>query len=298
MKKTVIVDAPGKVNLALDVTGKRPDGYHTIDTIMQAVDLCDTVTISRMSGKGIYISCDRQMIPCDETNYAHIAARKFFERFGQPDTAISIDIQKRIPVQAGLAGGSADAAGVLVGLNALFGTGADRGTLCEIGVQVGADVPFCIVGGTRRARGIGNEFTPLPPLPACHILIAKPGPGMSTPESYRRYNERGVKRRPDMPALLRQLEAGELRAFARGMVNVLEEVADLPEIPFLRERMCEAGALGALMSGSGSAVFGIFEDRGPAKHCMRRLYSHAEAVFLSRAVTYGAVVLDLLDREP
>lgn len=239
-----MVDAPGKVNLALDVTGKRPDGYHTIDTIMQAVDLCDTVTISRMSGKGIYISCDRQMIPCDETNYAHIAARKFFERFGQPDTAISIDIQKRIPVQAGLAGGSADAAGVLVGLNALFGTGADRGTLCEIGVQVGADVPFCIVGGTRRARGIGNEFTPLPPrqppYPHCQAR-----PGMSTPESYRRYDERGVKRRPDMPALLRQLEAGELRAFARGMVNVLEEVADLPEIPFLRERHVRKAARSA-----------------------------------------------------
>lgn len=291
--KSIVVDAPAKINLSLDITGIRENGYHNIDTVMQSVGLCDTVTISRMSGQGLYISCNQPRIPCDETNYAHIAASRFFERFGRPDTAISIDIQKRIPSEAGLAGGSADAAGVLVGLNGLLDVGADVETLCGLGLTVGADVPFCIMGGTRRARGVGEEFSILPALPPCHILIAKPAAGISTAESYRRYDRSGARRRPDTDRLVHCLEQADLQGLAKGMYNVLSEVAELPAIEEIRAVMLACGALGAMMTGSGSAVFGLFTSRGQAKHCLRKLYGLAEGVFLTRPVGYGAVVLDM-----
>ena len=279
--KSIVVDAPAKINLSLDITGIRENGYHNIDTVMQSVGLCDTVTISRMSGQGLYISCNQPRIPCDETNYAHIAASRFFERFGRPDTAISIDIQKRIPSEAGLAGGSADAAGVLVGLNGLLDVGADVETLCGLGLTVGADVPFCIMGGTRRARGVGEEFSILPALPPCHILIAKPAAGISTAESYRRYDRSGARRRPDTDRLVHCLEQADLQGLAKGMYNVLSEVAGLPAIEEIRAVMLACGALGAMMTGSGSAVFGLFTSRGQAKHCLHLRMSKAMRPFIS-----------------
>ena len=157
LKKTVIVDAPGKINLSLDITGVREDGYHEIDTIMQAVDLRDTVTITRMSGKGIFISCDRPRVPSDDTNYAHIAARLFFDRFGLDASAISIDIQKRLPMQAGMGGGSADAAGVLVGMNALFEVGADMETLCRLGRRLVRMCRSALWAGFSGPAGLGNS---------------------------------------------------------------------------------------------------------------------------------------------
>ncbi|MEM1486116.1 4-(cytidine 5'-diphospho)-2-C-methyl-D-erythritol kinase [Oscillospiraceae bacterium PP1C4] len=293
MKKTVVVDAPAKINLSFDITGVREDGYHNVNTIMQTIDLYDTVTISRSERNGIFVSCDRQRVPCDETNYAHIAARKFFEAFDISGAGITIDIQKCIPVQAGLAGGSADAAGVLAGLNVLFDVNANVDTLCDIGVQVGADVPFCIIGGTRQAQGIGEQFTKLSELPKCHIVVAKPQMGLSTPLSYRRYDKYGVEHHPDIDYLVKQLRIGNLKDFASSMYNVLEEVADLEDIPIIRNKMIGSGALGSLMSGSGSAVFGIFDSRVPAKHCMHRLYDFAQSVFLAQPVSHGAVVVDV-----
>lgn len=293
--KSIVVGAPAKINLSLDITGVRENGYHNIDTVMQSVGLCDTVTISRMSGRGLYISCNQPRIPCDETNYAHIAASRFFERFGRPDTAIAIDIQKRVPSQAGLAGGSADAAGVLVGLNGLLNAGADLETLCELGLTVGADVPFCIVGGTRRARGIGEKLSLLPTIPPCHILIAKPAAGISTAESYRRYDRAGARRHPDTDRLAHCLEQADLQGVTKEMYNVLSEVADLPAIEEIRAAMLACGASGAMMTGSGSAVFGLFVSRGQAKHCLRKLYGLAEGAFLTHPVGHGAVVLDTRD---
>ena len=295
MYRTAVVDAPGKINLSLDITGVREDGYHSLNTIMQSVDLCDTVTITRLEHPGIYISCDRPRIPCDETNYAHIAARKFFDWFGLGNPGIAIDIQKRLPSQAGLAGGSADAAGVLVGLNTLFEAGADPDVLCRIGKEVGADVPFCILGGTRQAQGIGDEFTVLPAMPHCFILIAKPEAGISTPEAYRRYDQRGVQNRPDIDYLIRQLRIGNLRDLASSMYNVLEEVADLEILPVIERKMIGAGAFGCMMSGSGSAVFGIFDSRSRARHCMRKLYDFCEGIFICHPVDKGVAVLDLRD---
>ncbi|MBC8586145.1 4-(cytidine 5'-diphospho)-2-C-methyl-D-erythritol kinase [Youxingia wuxianensis] len=292
MKKNVVVNAPGKINLSLDITGIREDGYHNIDTIMQSIDLGDTVTISKMDSPGVFISCDRPRVPCDESNYAHIAARMFFDEFHIPSQGIAIDIQKRIPIQAGLAGGSADAAGVLVGLNTLFDVNADEQTLCQLGVKVSADVPFCIVGGTQHATGIGNQFNRLPDLPKCYLVIAKPTMGISTKDSYRRYDKYGAEHSPDIEYLIKQLHIGNLKDLASSMYNVLEEVADVEDIHIIRNKMIGTGALGSLMSGSGSAVFGIFDNRTLARKCMKKLYGVAQGVFLARPVPYGAVVID------
>ena len=292
LKKTVIVEAPGKINLSLDVADRRPDGYHNIHSVMQAIDLYDTITLSRMSGSGIYVSCDRTRIPCDENNLAHIAARCFFEAFQiEEPGALSIDLRKRIPSEAGLAGGSADAAGVLVGLNTLYEIYASPIVLCRIGTQVGADVPFCILGGTCEVRGIGDKLEPIAPLPRCNIVIAKPPEGISTIEGYRRYDALTPPPRADVRTLIRHLQCGDLKGIAASMQNVLEQAANLESVSQIKQQMLETGALGAAMSGSGSAVFCIMESRTLAKRCMHKLYDRSEGVFIVRPDAHGARVV-------
>lgn len=291
MKKNVVVEAPAKINLFLDITGKRADGYHLLHSAMQSVDLCDTVTLSRISGAGIYISCDRARIPCDENNLAHVAASRFFKDFGiGRDFGLSIDLKKRIPAQAGLGGGSTDAAAVLVGLNAMFEIHADREKLCRIGAKVGADVPFCIRGGTMRVTGVGEELSALSPMPECQIVLAKPVRGVNTADAYRRYDELSAPPRAEGERLLNSLDCGNLAVLAGSVSNVLEAACPVPEVGLLKERMCRFGALGAAMSGSGSTVFGIFDSRPLAKRCMRKLYELSESVFLVRPISRGVMV--------
>lgn len=291
MKKTVVVEAPAKINLFLDITGRRSDGYHSLLSVMQSIDLCDTVTLSRISGQGIFISCDRARIPCDENNLAHAAASRFFEAFGiERDFALAIDLQKHIPLQAGLGGGSADAAAVLVGLNAMFEIHASREKLCQVGVQVGADVPFCIRGGTMCVTGIGEGLTALSPMPVCQIVLAKPGRGVNTADAYRRYDQLSPPPRLDGQTLIKSLDFGDLASLASNVGNVLEAACAVPEVGLLKERMMKFGALGAAMSGSGSSVYGIFDNRSLAKRCMRKLYDMSESVFLVRPVARGVMV--------
>lgn len=295
MKKSVVASAPGKINLSLDITGILTNGYHEMDTVLQAIDLCDTITVKKRVQDGILIFCDRPRVPCDETNHAYIAALKFFDTFGIDDRGIEIDICKRVPVQAGLGGGSADAAGVLTALNVLYEVNADLEILCRIGVTVGADVPFCLAGGTRRARGIGEQFEQLPALPDCLLLIAQPASGISTPESFRCYDRLVGVRHPDVESLVRAIKAGNVKEAASHLGNVLEDTAGLREIPELKSMMLSAGALGSLMSGSGSAVFGIFESRWLAKRCMRKLYNQANCVLLAHPVPHGAEVIQIVE---
>lgn len=293
VKKTVVVEAPAKINLFLDITGKRADGYHLLHSVMQSIDLSDKIILSRMSGRGIYISCSRARIPCDENNLAHRAASRFLEAFGlKPDFALSIDLEKSIPSQAGLGGGSSDAAAVLVGLNAMFGIHADREALCRVGLPIGADVPFCIMGGTMGVTGIGERLEPLAPMPDCEIVLAKPEQGVDTASAFRAYD--ALKSRPQIPgkeALLQSLDTGDLNGLASGMGNVLEAACPVPEVRQLKERMLQAGALGAAMSGSGSAVYGLFDKRPLAKRCMRKLYELSESVFLVRPIARGVRVV-------
>lgn len=268
------IPAHAKINLSLDVLGKRPDGYHELKMIMQTVELHDTVSINTSAGDGISLKCKGSWVPEDKTNTAWKAAALLAGRYGIKD-GISIAIDKEIPVAAGMAGGSADAAAVLKGLNELFSLGLDLGTLKEIGRLVGADVPYCLEGGTRLAEGIGERLTELPDFSGVEVLLINPGISVSTAWVYGnlKAEQIGSEERPETDTLIGALSAHDTAAVARNMKNVLERVT-IPRHPVIREakdRLLELGALGSMMSGSGPTVFGIFADRALAARAMNRL---------------------------
>ena len=267
------VKAFAKINLFLDITGVNEIGYHLLDSVMQSVTLCDELELERTESGEIEISCSVADIPCDETNIAHKAARLFFEKTGEINQGLKIAITKNIPHQAGLGGGSADAAGVLVALNELYGNRLTEAELCEIGVKVGADVPFCIVGGTKRAQGIGERFAAASPMPECKIVIAKPDFGVSTVKAYGDYDLLKNPQRLDISDLLIALQNGDLSALAGSLHNAFEQVVLNDEIGRIKSIMSSCGALGSLMSGSGSAIFALFSDEAGARACLDALQS-------------------------
>lgn len=277
--------AYAKINLYLDVLGKRADGYHNIQSIMQTVGLYDTVSVEFLPGdvREIGIVCDDAAVPCGEKNIAYKAAARYLDRVGL-DGVCRISIEKRIPMEAGLAGGSADAAAVLRLLNGLCGNALTVGELCKVGATVGADVPFCIVGGTALTEGIGEVLRPVGPMPEAYVVIARGGEGVSTPAAYRAidetYGDRLGEEHGDVVAVCDALRRGDLRALCGEMVNVFEGVV-LPVHGIARrakETMLACGAVGAMMSGSGPSVFGIFEDIADAEKAAKALREFAERV--------------------
>lgn len=261
------VPAHAKINLSLDVLGKREDGYHELRMIMQTVHLHDKVLIETTKEAGIALECDSKWVPLDSRNTVWKAARLLMEHCGIK-SGIKIKIKKRIPVAAGLAGGSADAAAVLKGLNKLFSAGLDQFRLKELSKQVGADVPYCIEGGTKLAEGIGERLTPLRDFSGVDIVLVKPKIGISTAWVYGNLNVSGIMQqdRPDTELLISALTTGNLPTIAGHMRNVLE-VVTIPKYGIIREakeRLMKAGALGSMMSGSGPTVFGIFSDTAAA----------------------------------
>lgn len=269
MKVTVL--APAKINLTLDVLGKRDDGYHEIDTIMQTVDIHDRVTVEKGKVKKLTLTLSDPNLPADERNTAVKAARAFSESVGVSVEDISISVEKQIPQQAGMAGGSADAAGVLWGLNRLFGGPLSVEELCAVGVKVGADVPFCVLGGAARATGIGEVLTPVSPLPTTTVLVIKPDACVSTAAAYAAIDSCTIARRPDNAAMLQALETADLPAVGKNLCNVFEEAIGLPEPAVIREAALSHGACGCMMTGSGSAVFALFADAENAKACQAQL---------------------------
>lgn len=294
MGKPLVVGAPCKVNLSLDITGVRQDGYHHLRSVMQTVGLYDYLLISESDYRGVFIECDREQLSCDTTNTAFRAAKAFFSAAGIGKYAVKLEIIKNIPMQAGLGGGSSDAAAALIGLNEMFQTGFSVDALCKIGLQVGADVPFCIQGGTMLCEGVGEVFTPVRALDEdCFILIAKPEKGISTLSSFKKYDRyQGERYHPDTEALLAALQAGNLAACAQKLGNVLEQVSGLPEIGRFKEEMLSFGALGASMTGSGSAVIGIFDNKRAVRRAYRKLMDNASAIFITQPVPFGARVMD------
>lgn len=269
----VAVKASAKINLLLDIVGKRGDGYHLLQTIMQSVDLRDTVTVS-LTGEpgGIRLSCSgNDDIPLDERNTAHKAATRFFKETGTENPGISIKIKKKIPSSAGIAGGSADAAAVLLALNSIFHGVASDEQLFNIGEKIGADVPFCLHGGTMLAEGIGTILSPLPDMPSCFIVLAKPEAAVSTLRAYGEFDKLSEVNHPELEAMTDAVRAGDLKAVCSHMGNVFEQSINLPEIAKIKELMLSFGAVGACMSGSGPTVFGIFESRDDAQHCCAEL---------------------------
>lgn len=267
--------AYAKINLYLDVTGIRDNGYHNIKSIMQTVDLHDEITVESLFADEvtaqIELTCSEPAVPTGEKNIAYKAALAFFREAGISSYSCRIHIGKHIPMEAGLAGGSTDAAAVLRGLNKLYGEPFDMDSLCTVGARLGADVPFCIRGGTYLCEGIGEVLTPLPSMPDCHVVVARGGEGVSTPVAYRLVDEKWdrdfTKSGGDYDSLYGALDRGDLCGMADFMYNIFEDVI-LPDHTVasrLKEIMQECGAVGAMMSGSGPSVFGIFESPEDAK---------------------------------
>jgi 4-diphosphocytidyl-2-C-methyl-D-erythritol kinase len=265
MEDTVMLKALAKINLGLDVLGRRENGYHDVKMVMQTIYLYDNVTISKTEEPGIQIESNLFYLPVDENNIAYKAAKKLMDEF-QIQEGVRIVLEKHIPVAAGMAGGSSNAAAVLVGMNRLFSLGLSQEELMERGVSLGADVPYCVMRGTVLAEGIGEILTPLPPLPKCYVLIAKPGISVSTKQVYEKLDSKEIEEHPDIDGILDGLEHGDLQKIANSMGNVLEKVTieDYPIIEDIKRTMKEAGALNAMMSGSGPTVFGLFEDKKAA----------------------------------
>ncbi len=283
--KTLSLSAHAKLNLTLDITGVREDGYHLLRSVMHTVALHDRVTVTAgpAGETGVSLTADKPFIPTDGRNTAVQAAGAFCRAAGLA-LEVRIRIQKRIPVGAGLGGGSADAAAVLHALDRL--TGARLGTerLCEIGLGVGADVPFCVLGGAAEAAGIGEKLEPLPCLPQMPVVLVKPRLGVSTPLVYREFDRTGPGKKPDNDRAVRALREGNAAELCRACGNVLMPAAAAirPEIPGLCERLRALGAAAAEMTGSGAAVFGLFFREEDAAAAARELRGGRETVILTR----------------
>ena len=274
---------PAKLNLALDVLGLREDGYHEIETVMQAISIYDELTIRRRAERGITLSSSLPFLPLDARNLAYRAAVAFFEEIEVEDYGIEIAMKKRIPVGAGMGGGSANAAGVLLGLNRLYGAKLSMEQLSRIGLRLGADVPFCLLaGGAALACGSGEKLTPLPSMPHCTLVVAKPKASISTPVLYQKYDSCGTRRHPDCAALSREM-GGDLRRVAALCGNALEQAAaqSVPMIATMAEQLTKLGAIKAVMTGSGSAVFGIFVHNGAARAATLWLRKEHPGCFVS-----------------
>lgn len=259
---SLVLNAKAKINLYLDVTGKRADGYHLLETVMHTVSLCDTVTLTKTGRSGIEISCSDPLIPCNEKNIAYKCAAAFFDKTGISSGGVSIDIIKRIPSQAGMGGGSADGAAVLTGLDRLFETGLSEGELISIGARIGADIPFCIKGGCGYCTGIGEIIEPLPAICGC-VLIGKGQAGISTAEAFGKIDSLGSG--IGIPGIKKIFgNVSSLTDIASYCRNIFDDVTSLEEVTDIKRIMTENGAVCSAMTGSGSAVFGLFESENVA----------------------------------
>ena len=280
----LIIEAYGKVNLALDVIRKRNDGYHDINTIMQQIDLKDIVTIKDRE-KGIKIECNNPEVPVDSSNLVYTAWEKMKEK-AKIDRGVHIIIEKNIPVASGLAGGSTDAAAVLKGLNKLWKLNFSKKELMDIGVSIGADVPYCIMGGTALAEGIGEKLKILKSFSNKLILLANPGISVSTAHVYNSLRLDKIEKSPDMDMLVQAVENDDIYTLAKNMGNVLEQVTveEFSQIKTIKEDMIRYGALGSLMSGSGPTVFGLFDDEKKLMKCKEYLEKKVAKVIITKTI--------------
>lgn len=282
--------AMAKINLGLDVIGKREDGYHEVRMIMQTIKMYDMLEIRRKSSPGISLSVNLPYVPCDERNLVYRSAKLLMDEFGVKE-GLTMKLAKTIPVAAGMAGGSSDAAAAFVGVNRLFRLGLSRKELMERAVQIGADVPYCIMRGTALAEGIGEKLTELPPMPDCYILIGKPAVNVSTKTAYENLNLEKIGKRPDIDGMIRDIRNQDLYTMTEKMENVFEPgiVEKYPVIGEIRDFMTKRGAIKAMMSGSGPTVFGIFDDAGRVRSAAKALKASglARTVFATRTYNPG-----------
>lgn len=280
----ISLKALAKINLGLDVVRRREDGYHEVRMIMQTIHLYDRLDIKRTQEPGIQIQTNLSFLPVNENNLIYKAAKLLMDEFSITD-GVSVKLDKRIPVAAGMAGGSTDAAAMLIGVNRLFSLGLTKRQLMERGVQIGADVPYCIMRGTALAEGIGEALSPLPPMVKCPVLIAKPSISVSTKFVYQNLKLDDTTIHPDIDLLIDDIKAKNLHDIAAHMGNVLETVTipNYPVIDEIKKHMLSNGAVGAMMSGSGPTVFGLFDDEDTAKKAYKAMRSShlARQVYLT-----------------
>lgn len=266
-----IKKAYAKINLGLDVIGRLENGYHEVKMIMQTVGIYDVLTLKKISN-GITVTTDNGELPTDDNNLIYKAAKLMMERY-HISQGVSIHLEKNIPIAAGMAGGSTDAAATFLGMNELFDLGASEEELRELGVRVGADVPYCIMGGTALAEGIGEKLTRLPAPPDCCLLVAKPDINVSTKYVYEHLDAEGVEVHPDIDGMIEAIHKGCLEGIVTRLGNVLEVVTvkKYTVIEQIKQSMLDFGAMGSLMSGSGPTVFGLFEKESEAKKALEHI---------------------------
>ena len=255
--------AYAKINLGLDVLRRRPDGYHEVKMVMQTVNIWDLLTFKKTEEPGIFLKSDKEELPVGKDNLIYKAAAAIFKEYGVQSFGVQIALKKQIPIAAGMAGGSTDAAAVFHGLNELFGLGMSLQDMQGIGVRLGADIPYCLMGGTALAEGIGERLTALPPPPDCHLVVAKPDIDVSTKFVYENLHAERLKDHPDIDGMTQAIRSRSLAGITVRMGNVLETVTvrAYPVIDQIKKKMLESGAENALMSGSGPTVFGLFTDK-------------------------------------
>lgn len=282
--------AYAKINLGLDVIRRRPDGYHEVKMIMQSVGIYDILTFQKADREGIRISLDHAELPCDQHNLIYKAAQLIMDAYGIKN-GVEITLNKNIPIAAGMAGGSTDAAAVFHGLNELFGLGMSLQDMKEMGVKIGADVPYCIMGGTALSEGIGEILTPLSAPPDAHLLIAKPDINVSTKFVYENLHADTLTDHPDIDGMVKALNEGNLKGITDRMGNVLETVTvkEYPIIDRIKKEMLGGGAENALMSGSGPTVFGIYKEKKAAEKCCEAIREQGLAgqIFVTEFVKNG-----------
>ena len=277
---SVTVHAPAKINLTLDIVGVRADGYHLLESLFQSVSIYDTVVAEKAEAGAISLHIEGDGCDCPvEKNTAYKTAKVFFEETGI-EGGVRLTLTKRIPQQAGMGGGSADAAGVLWALNALYEAGLTTSRLHRMGAKIGADVPFCVVGGTVMVTGIGDGLDPTFAMPPCHIVVAQPAEGISTKEAYAAVDNATITRRPDHEAVKMALCQRDLHALCKQAVNVFEDATALAGVKDIRHRMEAFSPLCSQMTGSGSCVFAIFEDEATAQACLAELRKDYPKAFL------------------
>lgn len=285
----VTYNAAAKINLMLDILARLDNGYHSLFMLMQSVSLYDTVTVENCDSKAINITCSELQIPCGKSNIAYKAAEAFFDATKIKNSGINIDIVKRIPSAAGMAGGSADGAAVISALNYIYSADLSEAELCKIGLAVGADVPFCLTGGTRLAQNMGEILSPLPRLDDCFIVLAKPERSVSTKEAFAAFDTAENVRHLDVCGMLYAASQGNLSEICKRTKNVFEQFIEVPERVPVKSTMNRHGALTACMSGSGPTVFGIFDDKSKAESAASALKSTVKDIYITKPVSQGLV---------
>ncbi|MGK0465549.1 4-(cytidine 5'-diphospho)-2-C-methyl-D-erythritol kinase [Clostridium sp.] len=280
----MLVKAYGKINISLDIVGKREDGYHLLKMIMQNIDLYDSISFEKCN-RGINISCNKPYIPIDEKNLMYKASKLFMDTYNVSG-GINIYIKKNIPVAAGMGGGSADAASVFQTLRKVFEVKLPDNEIMELGLKIGADVPFCITGGTALCEGVGEIITPLVPFKNHILVLVKPNFGVSTREVYKNLDTSRIYKHPDTEALIKAMEAEELQEVCNGMKNLLENVTlrKYPVLKRIKEDMIKMGAMGSMMSGSGPTIFAFFEDMLKAQRCYDKFKTQYKEVYITRTI--------------